>query len=62
MSDKKRPRKMQRPRYKWSPGAVCVTLHSTDGSPVNPEVLNALAEYAESLARTNNCLVNVARA
>jgi hypothetical protein len=62
MGEKKKGRKFQRPKYKWSPGAVCVTLHSPDLSPVNPEVLSALEEYAESLARTNHLVVNVAKA
>jgi hypothetical protein len=62
MSDKKKTRRPKAPQYKWAPGAVCVTLHSTDGSPVDPTVFAALEVYAEQLATENNLLVNTAKA
>lgn len=58
---KKQPRKRNKPRkYVHKPNAVCVTIHSVDGSPVPRAVLNAAADSITQIATDYNCLVNLA--
>jgi hypothetical protein len=61
MTDKK-PRRKNRPRrtYINRPNAVCITIHSQDGSPVPRSVLNEAAEKVTNLALEHGLLINLA--
>jgi hypothetical protein len=57
----KRPR--QQPKtYIHRPGAVCITIHSQDGSPVPRSVLNEASDAVWEVAQKNNLLINLADA
>lgn len=61
MSDQKRTRKKTPKRtYINRPNAVCVTIHSQDGSPVPRSVLNEAAESVTDIAFKHNLLINLA--
>lgn len=64
MSDtpKKSRNKRSKPRrtYVHRPNAVCVTIHSMDGSPVPKSVLNEAADSITDVAMRNGCLINLA--
>lgn len=59
---KSRSNKRGKPRrtYVHRPNAVCITVHSMDGSPVPRSVLNEAAEAVTDIAIKNNCLINLA--
>lgn len=46
--------------YIHRPNAVCVTLHSQDGSPVPRSVLNEATSAIWHIAHNNNLLINIA--
>lgn len=61
MPEKKtRKRNRQKRTYIHRPNAVCVTIHSQDGSPVPRSVLNQAAEAITQVALDNNLLINLA--
>lgn len=64
MAEKQRSRsKRGRPpvrRYIHRPNAVCITIHSQDGSPVPKSVLNEAAEAVTNIALANGLLINLA--
>ncbi len=57
----KKRRKPRKPQYKSYPGAVSVTVHSPDGSPVSSEVLDRFVDQATRIAQENRLIVNVAK-
>lgn len=61
MSEQKKSRPKRKSRkYVHKTNAVCITLHSVDGSTVPRPVLDAAIQRVEELAQDYNCLVNVA--
>lgn len=64
MSDQKQKQRKGRPRTKRTyihrPNAVCVTIHSQDGSPVPRSVLNEATSAIWHIAHNNNLLINIA--
>lgn len=59
---KKSGRKPQKRGYIHRPNAVCITIHSQDGSPVPRSVLNEAAESVTQIALDNHLLINLAEA
>lgn len=59
---KQRKRGNGRPRrtYINRPNAVCITIHSQDGSAVPRGVLNEAAEAVTDIALRNGLLINLA--
>lgn len=53
-------RRPQRRTYINRPNAVCITIHSQDGSPVPKSVLNEAAEAVTDVALRNGLLINLA--
>lgn len=53
----KKPRKRT---YIQRPNAVCITIHSQDGSPVPRRVLDEAAHRVTNLALENGLLINLA--
>jgi hypothetical protein len=63
MSEVKKPgRKPQKRGYIHRPNAVCITIHSQDGSPVSKSVLNDAADAVTQIALSNHLLINLADA
>lgn len=62
MAEQKKTRKRGKPKrtYVPRPNAVCITIHSMDGSPVPRAVLDAAATAVTDIAIQNNCLINLA--
>jgi hypothetical protein len=61
MSEAKRKRPARPKRtYIHRPNAICVTVHSQDGSPVPRSVLNEVAEAVTDVALRNGLLINLA--
>lgn len=56
--NKRRPRAKR--TYIHRPNAVCITIHSQDGSPVPRAVLNEATEAVTNIALRNNLLINLA--
>lgn len=62
MAEQKKARKRGKPKrtYVHRPNAVCITIHSMDGSQVPREVLEAAADSIMDIAMQHNCLINLA--
>lgn len=62
MSEQKKNRKRTaKPRtYIHKPNAVCITIHSTDGSAVPRAVLDEAANAVTAIALNNGLLINLA--
>lgn len=50
----------QRRTYINRPNAVCITIHSQDGSPIPRSVLNEASERVTNLALEHGLLINLA--
>ncbi len=65
MTEAKKTRAKRKPQpktYVHRPNAVCITIHSQDGSPVSRSVLDEAADAVWEVARANNLLINLADA
>lgn len=60
MTEVKKSRKPQKRTYVHRPNAVCITVHSPDGSPVPRSVLNEAADAVTQIALANGLLINLA--
>jgi hypothetical protein len=67
MAEQTRPQRKGRSRggrrplsYIHRPNAVCITIHSQDGSPVPRSVLNEAADSVTQIALRNGLLINLA--
>lgn len=60
MSDNKRRRPRSKKGYVHRPNALCVTVHSIDGSPVPRSVLAEAAAAVEEVATRYGLLINLA--
>jgi hypothetical protein len=62
MADQQKPRRKrpQKRSYMHRSNAVCITIHSQDGSPVPKSVLNEAAEAVTEIALKNRLLINLA--
>jgi hypothetical protein len=57
---KSRRKRPQKRTYIHRPNAVCITIHSQDGSPVPKAVLNEAANAVTQIALHNRLLINLA--
>lgn len=53
-------KELKKRTYVHKPGAVCITIHSQDGSPVPKAVLDDAADAVWHIARENSLLINLA--
>lgn len=60
--EKKKQARQRKPRYKYHPGAVNITLYSADGSPIPDTVMETLIRQAETLALDYNLLTTSIKA
>lgn len=60
MSEKPRRKKAPKRTYTHKRNAVCITIHSQDGSAVPRSVLNEAAESVTQIALKNGLLINLA--
>lgn len=62
MAEQKKQRSRGRAKrtYVHRPNAVCITIHSQDGSAVPRAILNEATEAIVEFARFHNLLINVA--
>jgi hypothetical protein len=56
----KRRRPRQKRTYIHRPNALCVTVHSQDGSPIPNGVRNEIAEAVTNIALAHGLLINLA--
>lgn len=59
---RKRARNRQRPKYKYHPRAIDLTVYSSDGSPVPDKVFEELQVAVGAIALENKLLVSVLKA
>jgi hypothetical protein len=57
---KRRSKRPQRRTYINRPNAVCITIHSQDGSPVPKSILNEAASSVTNIALEHGLLINLA--
>lgn len=60
MSENKNRRRRPKPNYLQRQNAVCITVHSQDGSKVPRSVLDEAADAVLTVAREHKLLINLA--
>jgi len=60
MSKKNEKRRQTKRTYVHRPNAVCITIHSQDGSPVPRSVLSEASDAVWEIAQKYNLLINLA--